>query len=507
MSQAVRQRRLGLLVLAAVLGLGLIAAAVNAAFGGGGGDEPPKTEAAAIAPSNTLVFVGISTDGERPAVDRASDLLGRFGGYEARRDALLKRLSGGDQEVDVERDVEPWMGDEAALALTESGTATAGSLILIEVDDEAKARKFLARNPRKPQRNEYKDEVIEQYGGVAVAFKGGWMFVGQDGPVQAALDRTNKRGRTLAQDPVYRRVTEDLPEGRVATAYTSAAGLQRLLIPQGDVVGGLAGFLDQPGMQGIGISLEAREDGARMLVKTAFGKGADRQQAFEPKLVGDVPEGALAYFGVRGVSGALGNLVGQAAGSAGTVLSRLREELKGEVALVIERATPAPILTIISGTDDEQRTIRTLRELQDPLAKLVTPQGGRTPKWGTEEIGDGVSARTLKLETGGALAYAVFDDRLVVSTSTAGIRNVKDADGSMEDAATFEDVLGQRPDEVSSLGFLDFSQLLELGEQTGLNDSRAYLAAREDLKRIRAVGISSSGGGEESTAEILLSIP
>jgi hypothetical protein len=60
---------------------------------------------------------------------------------------------------------------------------------------------------------------------------------------------------------------------------------------------------------------------------------------------------------------------------------------------------------------------------------------------------------------------------------------------------------------VSSLGFLDFSQLLELGEQTGLNDSRAYLAARDDLQKIRAVGISSSGDEEETTAEILLSIP
>jgi hypothetical protein len=506
-SSAVRQRRLGLLVLAAVLVLGLVAAAVNAAFGGGGDDEPPKTAAASIAPSNTLVFVDISTDGDREAVDRANALLGRFGGYEARRDSLLKRLSGGEQKVDVERDVSPWMGDEAALALTESGTATAGSLILIEVDDERKARQFLARNPRKPQRNEYKDEVVEQYGTVAVAFKDGWMLVGQDGTVQAALDRTNGRGRTLAQDATYKRVTGDLPDGRVATAYTSATGLQRLLIPQGDVIGGLAGFLNQPGMQGIGLSVEARDDGARVLVKTAFGKGGNRQRSFEPKLVGDVPEGALAYYGVQGVSGALGNLVGQAAGSAGTVLARLRDELKGEVALVIERDTPAPILTIMTATDDEARTTKTLRELQEPLAKLVTPQGGSTPKWGTEDLGDGVSARTLKLQTGGALAYAVFDDRLVVSTSTAGIRHVKDAGGSLEDAGTFEDVLGQRPDKVSSLGFLDFSQLLELGEQTGLNDSRAYLAAREDLKRIRAVGISSSGGGEESTAEILLSIP
>ena len=503
---SLQQRRLGLLVLAAVVVLGLVAAALDAALGGGD-DVPPKTKAAAIAPSNTLVFLDISTDGEREAVDRASELLGRFGGYEGQRDALLKRLSGGEQKVNVEKDVEPWMGDEAALAFTESGTATAGSLILIEVDDEKKARAFLARNPQKPLRAEYKDDSFERYGQIAVAFKDGWMFVGQEGTVQAALDRTNGRGRTLSQDATYKRLTNDLPDGRVATAYTSAAGLQRLLLPQGDIIGGLAGFLNQPGMEAIAMSVEAREGGARMLVKTAFGNGANKQGTFKPKLFSNVPEGAMAYYGVRGISGALGNLVGQASGSAATVLGRLRNELKGEVALVIERDTPAPILSVITRTDDEARSTKALRDLEDPLSALVTPRGGKKPGWRDEDLGDGVKARILRLETGATLGYAVFDDRLVVSTSAAGIRHIKDADGSIEDGDTFEDVLGDRPGTVSSLGFLDFSQLLELGEQTGLNDSRAYLAAREDLKKIRAVGISSSGDGEESTAEILLSIP
>jgi len=502
---APQQRRMALLVLAAVAALSLVAAAVNAAFGGG--DEPPTLAAASIAPSNTLVFLDVSTDPEREGVERATELLGRFGNYERQRDALLKRLSGGDRAVNVERDVSPWMGDEAALALTESGTATAGSLILIEVDDEEKARAFLARNPTKPARNEYKDEVVERYGQVSVAFKDGWMLVGQDPTVQAALDRANGRGRTLAQEPAFRRATRDLPEGRVVTAFTSAAGLQRLLIPQGGVTGGLAGFLNQPAMEAVGVSVEAREEGARILVRTAFGRGAPERREFEPSLLGDVPEGALAYFGVQGISSALGNLVGQAAGNAGTVLGRLRDELKGEVALIMERETPAPILSVVTKTDDEARTRRTLGGLEAPLAKLVTPRGGKAPAWQREDVGGGVQARTLRLETGAALSYAVFDERLVVSTSPAGIRRIREADGALEDADTFEAVLADRPEKVSSLGFLDFSQLLELGEQTGLNDSRAYLAAREDLKRIRAVGISSSGDGDQSTAEILLSIP
>jgi hypothetical protein len=49
--------------------------------------------------------------------------------------------------------------------------------------------------------------------------------------------------------------------------------------------------------------------------------------------------------------------------------------------------------------------------------------------------------------------------------------------------------------------------LLRLGEQTGLGDSRAYQSVRDDLQKVRAVGAWSSGSGDESNAEINLSIP
>jgi hypothetical protein len=60
---------------------------------------------------------------------------------------------------------------------------------------------------------------------------------------------------------------------------------------------------------------------------------------------------------------------------------------------------------------------------------------------------------------------------------------------------------------VTSVVFLDFSQLLRLGEQTGLNDSRAYLAVKADLAKVRSVGASSTGSGEDTTTEIRISIP
>ena len=239
-----------------------------------------------------------------------------------------------------------------------------------------------------------------------------------------------------------------------------------------------------------------------------------------------MPQDALGYLGASGINGALQRLVVSAVGGAGSdvsaLLARLRTELEketrggldrdllglfdGEVALVVQSQTPAPVLSLLAKTDDEAATRRTLDRLREPLARLLRPQGEEPPQWEPVDIG-GVDAWTLKLPNGAAITYAVAEGRLILSTTPEGIRKILESGDALADAESFGDVLGDRPGRVGTLGFLDFHQLLELGEQTGLNDSRAYLRVRDDLRKIRAIGVSSSSGEGESTAEILVSIP
>ena len=95
----------------------------------------------------------------------------------------------------------------------------------------------------------------------------------------------------------------------------------------------------------------------------------------------------------------------------------------------------------------------------------------------------------------------------MVSTSLAGVRAVKQRKGSLEDNPSFEATVGGHPEKVSSLVFLDFSQLLALGERTGLSDSRSYLAVREDLRKVKAAGAAATGSDSESTTELFIEIP
>ena len=68
-------------------------------------------------------------------------------------------------------------------------------------------------------------------------------------------------------------------------------------------------------------------------------------------------------------------------------------------------------------------------------------------------------------------------------------------------------MLAEHPKRVTALIFLDFNQLLDLAEQSGLNQSPSYARIRNDLRRVRTVGASTSVGEAESTAELRFKIP
>ena len=77
----------------------------------------------------------------------------------------------------------------------------------------------------------------------------------------------------------------------------------------------------------------------------------------------------------------------------------------------------------------------------------------------------------------------------------------------LRDESVYSQTLPGQPRPVTSLLFADFSQLLRLAERTGLVRGATYQALRPDLNRIRAVGLQTRRGQEDSIAQITLDIP
>ncbi len=169
----------------------------------------------------------------------------------------------------------------------------------------------------------------------------------------------------------------------------------------------------------------------------------------------------------------------------------------------------SPELIIVSRTSNPDAAAAELANLEVSFSELFPPPSsgsGQVSEFSQRTV-DGVTAHELSLAPGLQLDYAVFRGLGVISTSVDGIAAVASRTHSLADEPAYRSTLGGHAQQVTSLVFLDFSQLLSLAEQTGLFRGARYRALRPDLERIRAIGLESTRGEADSTAELFLQIP
>jgi hypothetical protein len=479
-----------------------VAGFVIAGHAGGGGQPAIADGAARLVPSDALVYVHLSTDRRRDAVERALKLAGKFPDYPRLRDAILRRLSVSGDAADVG----DFLGDEAALALLNSSSGTAGSLVIVAVRDQDAARSFLAEGRGSQAAQHYRGVRMDQYGQVMAGFVGNYVVIGQKASVEQAIDLSKGKGASLATDEQYRRAMAGAPADRFADAYVTGDGVTRLLAPAGGLLGAAGTLLNRPGLHATALSLSADDPGAVLTVHT-LGR-AGQFKPFTANLLGAVPKGALAYIGVRGFDQAAARLLA-ATGTQATTLAQvigaiprdLIVALQGEVGIVLTTASKATVLTVVAHAGDEAGARRSLQRLAAPLRKVLPNlRVSSTTVAGTPVV-------VLRSGPRFQLDAAVFDGRLVISTAPAGIAAVRGAKGGLAGEEAFKRVVTETGSKMTAVGFLDFDQLLALAERTGLDASTAYQAIRADLRRVRALGFSSAGSGGNTTAEIRFDIP
>jgi hypothetical protein len=315
--------------------------------------------------------------------------------------------------------------------------------------------------------------------------------------------------------------------------------VQRILVSRGGALGGLGVLLYQPALDGTAISVTPAVGGAEVLIHSVLNPSLKRLSGpptppFLPTLQNVAPSGSTLFLDTDGLDRAAPVVFKAAAaagiaGRVGPLLHRLGDALAAEgvsprtlvsifsgetaVAVVPGSAGPAgnarpPGLIIVSRTKDEAQTKATLATMEVPLAQLFPAPSsgpGQAPEFNDVQV-DGVAVHELSLTPGLQLDYAVFDGLVVVSTSRGGVAAVIAHQRAIAGDQRFRATLATRPRRVSSLLFLDFSQLLSLGEQTGLTPSARVRALTPDLEKVRGVGMDSASGEADTTAELFLQI-
>jgi hypothetical protein len=465
----------------------------------------PGGEAARIVPASALAFVRLSTDPGDPAARRLQRLAPRIPGYLALRDAALTAVSPAPGAFDPRRDVRPWLGDEAAVALVDVGGGRYGSLVLAQVRSRPRAEALLARVAGAGRGVRYRGTVLRRFGPSAAAFVRGFLVAGPDAAVRRVVDVARGAAPALADAPAFK-VALAGPHEPV-DAYVSPRGLRGFVRVQGAVAAALAALLDDPRLRAVGATLRADARGLRVHVRRTGAGGAE----VRPQLVDGVPADAVALL--TGPSLAAAVQAADRAG-AGTALDTVRAtvrggasldldrdllgRLRGEYAAWVEPGAAAPVITLAARTGDPAALRETLARLQGPLAHAVAGAAAAPPAFEARSIA-GTDAFTLKVSDGFAPTYAVAGDTVLVSTSPAGIEAFRARRARLRSARGFRAAVPRIPARIESLAFVDVRRLVALAEQTGLTV--------DAVRSVRAAAAVVERAKGDTTAELFFELP
>src|SRR5215213_4560269 len=163
--------------------LGILAIAIVSATSHPG----PGGEAARLVPADALGFARLSTDRGDAAARRLQRLAPRIPGYLGLRDAALTAVSPAPGAFDPRRDVRPWLGDEAAVAIVDVGGGRFASLVLAQVRSRPRAEALLQRVAGAQAGARYRGAVLRRFGGNAAVFVGGFLVAGPEPAVRRAV--------------------------------------------------------------------------------------------------------------------------------------------------------------------------------------------------------------------------------------------------------------------------------------------------------------------------------
>lgn len=526
-AELVRRERRPLAVVAAIVLVVLVVVIVTS---GAQPVTPPATGAAALVPSDALAYIHVSSDESRPAVTSALALARRFPGYAVVRHELLGKLgvTGPGVAVNFDTEIKPWLGKEVALAIFATPSSTASSLLVVGVAHKRAAVRFVAGLPTDGTASYGGTTITGHPGAGDTAFLGRYLLLGHSASIRAAIDVAARRAPSLSENLAYRRASATEPAGRAVDAYISETGVTTLLTTRHGLFGILGALLDQPTLEGVAASLTPVSGGVHVRVHSVL----DPQLAhvtptsFTPSLAPPVPAGAALLLDVTGLNRLLPHLLGTIGIGAQVpkLLRRLGIALsaegvnvdadilslfRGQSAVVISTHATTPVVTVLAHTADPGQTRTVFAELEQPLERLFAPAGaaaGQVPLFNQVTV-RGVPAHQLVLAPGLQFDYTVIGNDLVLSTNLAGIAGVARHAGSIVDQPAYRLTLGNHPARVTSLLFLDLSQLLRLDEQTGLITGARFLALKPDLERVHAIGMDSTSGEAGSTADLFLQIP
>jgi hypothetical protein len=551
LSVIARRRLVAAVVVAAAIITFLAAAVPNLPCEFPGGDScAPADDAAQIVPADSLVYLHANVDPDTEQYDAATALTAQVPLFTQQLvDRTLALVPGpGGGAPNFERDIAPWFGGEAALALVPSVGRSGDLVVALEVDDSAGATEYAdSVAAGQPSTEDYRGfEVTVDERGVASAQVGGFLVIGSRAGVRAVIEAASGESESppIAGDAVAEEALGELPDHRLAEAYISPEGAADLARSSG-LLRTLAPLIAPDSTRGAAAAISASGDELELSVRSLLDPELERSSPnffsafpeFEPELPQKLSDQALAYLGLGAPGQTVRELLAQAgAGAPGIAdsfsdlvrsLKRrdavdLEADLLGslgdEAAFAVEPGAAGgggqggsgvPYLQFLARGVDEEKTRQALANLQGPLSQAASPGGDlQAPVFGEQEV-NGVQVHSLRISPTIDLAYAIFDGLAVIATDPAGVAQVASGEGGLDSDGSYEQATDGFSEEPSLLAFFDLRRLLAEGFAIGLAQVPAFNTFADDFRHLDALGLQVQASADEISTDsrLVLSEP
>jgi Protein of unknown function (DUF3352) len=473
--------------------LALAASVFAIGCGGSAADDSGTTGLASLAPPDAPFFVEGVIDPDDDQATAIDSITGRFGVDPGPKliEALDGFFSAEGTDVNYADDIEPWLGDHAAVFVRSFEMSSSGDIsdfaAMAEITDAGAAQDFIktafeadATASPDPRTYEGVDYLYDATSKEAAGVVGdSAVVVGSEDSFKVAVDAS--QGESLAESEDYKSHEAALPDNALATAFFEPATFVEAAIASGSVdpsaVQALKPLLGGPLSEPVAASLTAESDSAS--IDVAASVDSDAPDSTESSLLENLPGGSwfaaalpdlgptlernLDQISSSGLPGA-GQIEGQVEQATGLDLGPDVFSWLGDVAGFVEgTGAPGISLGVIAQTSDPDGP----RKLLDTLERLAEKDSG-TQSTGPPQGADYGFSFGLPSVGGGAEAGVI--DNMLVGAFGSTVDQVLHPDETLGDDPGYSAAVTALGDGMAPALFLDLPQALAVAKLGAADD-------------------------------------
>jgi hypothetical protein len=515
--------RLVLPVFLAALAALLVAGCGGGSDGGGSGTDP-----ASVAPPQAPLFVDFTVHPEGETQQNLDALAKEIAGIDNLGDLIVEELessaSEDGEELDFEKEIEPWLGERGGLFLREyEGQDFEGYGAAVQTTDEGEARDFVDKQVESNKDEDFTDgsyqgvdfKIQEDETTIGV-FDGLVVFAEDEAIFKEMVDASN--GDNLGGESAYPDAIAGVPDASAANVFVDIGALieesggeiddeaQLFLDTVGiepDEATAVASLVPGSGQVEIDLSTDVSGDNppsgdASELLGSL---PATSVAAFASAEFGDRFNEAIDRFDKEGIPGQVPpHQLKKTLKQAGIDLEQIASSIGGVGAYVTGNSERSLGGALVLESDSEEQAQNTVANLGLFLRSTGTP--------GITKISEGATGFSIRSPELGRQPVVVVakDSKIAIGYGLAPTLSIfQESNKTLADAASYKDALDALGGTPIAM-YVDGPAALRLADALVPAGEAEYEEAKPYLKKIGYLALGSEASGELATAKLIVGL-